>query len=256
MTLPVPDTIEFSLDSGIGTVRIDRPPVNALAEEQYQSYAEFFETLNCVDDLQSVVVESGGERAFIAGHDLEEGMDVYAAEVRRMSELSVALIERIGSLQWPVIAAVDGPALGVGFSMAAAADIRCATQAATFGLPEVEHGSLSGYSFAQAHFPEGVARKMLFTADPISAEMARDYGFVQELLESDEKLHTRTHDLATTIADHPRQAVKVAKRSVVETAGRPLYERFAMEGERSVKLHQHFDGDVPFDDLFGRPPSY
>lgn len=238
MSRTIPDTISFEIIDGIGEVVIDRPPVNALTSEHYVEYASFFRSLSDRDDLQVLVIKSAGDEGYLAGHDINEFVDLSPGTAEKLTDCAQEFFRAIDNVAWPTIAAVDGYALGTGLAVTAVTDLRYATEDAEFGLPEVNRGVLGGYKFAQRHLSEGRARELFFTGEPMSAGTAADEGYVQGLFGSRDDLYNGVDDVAESIADKNRYTIRLAKESVCETTAMETHEGYQIECKYTVQLRK------------------
>jgi len=135
----------------------------------------------------------------------------------------------------PVIAAVNGPALGAGAVLAAMCDIRLASEDATFGLPEINVGRCGGGAPLGRLLPQGVVRRMFFTGQPISAAEAYRLGFVQSVTAADD-LMEEARRLAAVIASKAPLGIRYGKAALNEVEGLPVKEGYAIEQRYSTKL--------------------
>lgn len=236
--MDVPDTIEFTVEDGVGRVVVDRPPVNALSSVEYVAYADFFDDLNDYDDVQVVVFETAGD-VYLGGHDVNEFVDLDSEAAETLTGRAQRFFRAVDELTCPTIAAVDGAAVGTGLAFTCVTDIRYASLDAEFGLPEVDRGVLGGYKFAQRHLPEGRARQLFYTGETISAVKAQEEGLVQEYFHTDEELHAAVDDLAATIAAKDRATITLAKQSVIETEDMETHAGYERECEYTVALREH-----------------
>ncbi len=199
----------------------------------------FFEELNTyLDDLVTndpirVLVITGEGKAFVAGADIAEMVDLSPSVAKGFSEKGQQTFLRIERLSIPVIAAVNGYALGGGCELAMACDIRIASKKALFGLPEVGLGLIPGYAGTQ-RLPRlvglGNALKCMMTGDAINAEEAFRIGLVQQLTEPEE-LAEMALDLAKKIAFRGPKAVRMVKE--VARGGLHLSTEKALDLEKS-----------------------
>ncbi len=147
------------------------------------------------------------------------------------SKLGTELFARIEELEIPVIAAINGLALGGGLELAMACDIRIASSKAKFGQPEINIGIFPGGGGTQ-RLPRlvgmGMAKKMVLTGEMISAEEAYRIGLVEEIVEP-EKLMDRTKEIAAKIAEKSAIAVKLAKKALNASMNTPLREGLRYE---------------------------
>jgi enoyl-CoA hydratase len=201
-------------EDGSATVVIDRPPVNALdlptLEELHGEFAE----LRRRDDLAVLVLTAAGERAFCAGADVRETLTEAEADYR--AELWVSILERLTSLEMPVVAAVNGACLGSGIGLITHTDLRIAVDRATFGLPEIDVGRSGGAAHLRRLTREGTVRRMMLTGKPLSAREAQRVGLVDYLVgESDwpQAVDRLRRELALATAALLREAKKLLNES-------------------------------------------
>src|SRR5262249_39354685 len=159
------------------SVIIDRPPVNALSIALYQRIAEVFEEIGSFDEVNCAVLLARGSRAFCAGLDLRAFLAARGQDDPARAAIVRGMFRSVRHCAIPVIAAVNGPALGAGCVLASVCDIRIASENATFGLPEINAGRCGGTAHMARHVPQGLLRRMFFTGMPISAQEAYRIGF-------------------------------------------------------------------------------
>lgn len=200
---------------GVATVTLNRPEKrNALSVALRRELGDAFEGLGS-DPKVAVVILTGAGTAFCAGMDTTEfGGD---AEHRRdLFETSTRLFASLGTLPRPVIAAVNGPALGGGFALAAMCDVRLASPGANFGHPEIALGIPPSYGALLRTLPDQVAREMAFTGRVVPAEEALALGIVREVHAD---VAARAHALAREMATHGGPVLEQTKRLMVEAGG-------------------------------------
>ena len=200
----------------ICTVRINNPAaLNALNTTVLEELDDAFAAIGR-DDAVDVVVLTGEGRAFVAGADIAQMSAMNAAEGKAFGELGAAVFRRIELLPKPVIAAVNGFALGGGCELAMACDIRLASAKAKFGQPEVGLGITPGFSGTQ-RLPRlvglGKAKELIYTAEVISADEAARIGLVNRVVPP-EALMDEALALARKIASKAPLAVRYAKQAV------------------------------------------
>ena len=220
-------------DGAIATLTLNRPEVlNALNAQVLGELSAAFAAFAADGALRAVILTGAGPKAFAAGADIGELNalpDVAAAQAqaRKGQDLTRA-IER---LRVPVIAAVNGFALGGGCELAMACDFRIASENARFGQPEVNLGILPGYGGTQRtlrQLGEGWAMYLCLTGEMIDAQQALHAGLVQKVVAAD-ALMTEARRLAGLIAAKGPLAVAAAKRAIVEGEALPLDEGLALE---------------------------
>ena len=213
----------------VALVRIDRPEArNALNMEARRLLAEIFQGLSDDREVRAVVI-TGGDKAFVAGADIKEMADMGTAEIALAG--GRRLWNAIARCPRPVIAAVNGPALGGGCELAMHADIIVAGEGARFGQPEVRVGIMPGGGGTQRlvrAVGKFAAMKLLLTGEPVGAREALAMGLVSEVVPDDQVL-ARALALAGTIARLPPLAVAQIKEVVLAGADGSLDAGLALE---------------------------
>ncbi|WP_030621376.1 enoyl-CoA hydratase/isomerase family protein [Streptomyces sclerotialus] len=208
-------TVNFEVADGVGTVRLDRPPMNALDTATQDRLRELAEEATRRDDVRAVVIW-GGEKVFAAGADIKE-MQVmdHAAMVARSKALqdSFTAVARIPK---PVVAAVTGYALGGGCELALCADFRIAAEDAKLGQPEILLGLIPGAGGTQRLarlIGPSKAKDLIFTGRQVKADEALTLGLVDRVVPAEE-VYAQAHAWAARLAAGPAIALRAAKESV------------------------------------------
>jgi enoyl-CoA hydratase len=213
-------------------VAIDRPAaLNALNAEVLDGLAAAIAALRARDDLRGMILIGSGEKAFVAGADITGLIGLGPAEALAFSKRGQAVFDAIERCGKPVIAAVNGWALGGGCELALACHIRVAAKTAKFGLPEVSLGVIPGYGGTQRLarlVGTGRALQMILTGDPIDAEEAYRIG-VANLVVEPADLIGACRKLAARIASRGPCAVSLALEAVLGGRDRELPEAMAWE---------------------------
>ncbi|GAA0581364.1 enoyl-CoA hydratase/isomerase family protein [Streptomyces crystallinus] len=208
-------TVTLEVSEGVGTLRLDRPPMNALDIAIQDRLRELAEEAGRRDDVRAVVIY-GGEKVFAAGADIKEmqAMDHAAMVVRsRALQESFTAVARIPK---PVVAAVTGYALGGGCELALCADIRIAADNAKLGQPEILLGLIPGAGGTQRLsrlIGPSRAKDLIFTGRMVKAEEALAIGLVDRVVAAD-KVYEEAHAWAAKLAQGPALALRAAKESV------------------------------------------
>ncbi|HYO40210.1 MAG TPA: enoyl-CoA hydratase-related protein [Nocardioidaceae bacterium] len=180
--------VRLEVEQGVGTIRIDRPKMNALDAQVQEEIREAATEAGSRDDVRAVVVY-GGEKVFAAGADIKEMADLsYADMVVRSGRLQSAFTA-VARIPKPVVAAVTGYALGGGCELALCADLRIAGQSATLGQPEVLLGIIPGAGGTQRLtrlVGPAKAKDLIFTGRFVAAEEALRIGLVDKVVADDE----------------------------------------------------------------------
>ncbi|MEI6884257.1 MAG: enoyl-CoA hydratase-related protein [Bacteroidota bacterium] len=230
--------LKISIADRIATVTISRPAVlNAL------STAFFVEMNHCLDDLEPrddvrVIVITGEGKAFVAGADISEMCGMNPEQGTAFSTFGQDTFNRIENFRIPVIAAVNGFALGGGCELAMACDFRIASKTAKFGQPEMNLGLIPGYAATQRLsriVGIGNALYLLETADTITADDALRMGLVQKICEP-ETLMEEVMKLAGRIAANGSQAVPSVKKMTRMGAGMAFDAGCRMEADEFGRL--------------------
>ncbi len=176
---------------GVSTITINRPSkLNALNKETIQELHDAFKDLDGDSETLVIIITGSGEKAFVAGADISEFADYSVSQGEQLAAQGQALLfDFVAHLSTPVIAAVNGFALGGGLELAMSAHFRIASDNAKMGLPEVSLGVIPGYGGTQ-RLPQlvgkGRAMEMIMTAGMIDAETAAQYGLVNHVTSQDE----------------------------------------------------------------------
>lgn len=207
-----------AIEEGIATLTINRPEVmNALNADTLLALRSRIAELDSDAAVRVIIITGAGEKAFVAGGDIAGMRDMGALEARDMAVLAQEVLTDIERCSKPVIAAVNGYALGGGCELAMACDLRIAAEKARFGQPEVNLGIIPGWAGTQ-RLPrligKGRALEMLFTGEMIDAQQAWRIGLVNRVVPQDQLL-AETRKLAAKIAAKPRQAVRLGKEAVI-----------------------------------------
>lgn len=209
------NNILFETDNGIATITINRPSkLNALNRETIEELHNAFDSADQDADIKVIIVTGSGDKAFVAGADIKEFADFSVAEGGQLAAKGQELLfDFVANLSTPVIAAVNGFALGGGLELAMAAHFRIASDNAKMGLPEVSLGVIPGYGGTQ-RLPQlvgkGRAMEMIMTAGMIDANQALNYGLVNHVTTQEELL-----DLAQKLAGRIMKNSSVAIASAI-----------------------------------------
>lgn len=205
--------LKTDVSGHIATVTISRPAaLNALNTQFYKELNHFLDGVESDPGIRVLVITGEG-KAFVAGADIAEMSGKNGEEGTAFSLVGQRTFDRLENLHIPVIAAINGFALGGGCELAMSCDFRIASKLAKFGQPEMNLGLIPGYAGTQRLSRltgMGNALYLILTAETITAEDALRIGLVQKLTEP-EQLMEETMKLATRIASNGSQAVPVAK---------------------------------------------
>lgn len=219
----------------IARVTLDRPPVNAITLDIYAEIGDVFESAAEWDDVNCIVFTGAGSRAFCAGLDLHEFLAATVDEDPKRAAVIRRTFTAVRTAAVPVIAAVNGPALGAGCVLASLCDIRIAAENATFGLPEINVGRCGGAAHLGRLIPQGALRRMFFTGKPIDAAEAYRIGLVDEVVPLD-GLMAAADRLAGVIAAKAPLGLRLGKQAINEVEYMAVDDGYAREQQYSTRL--------------------
>ena len=208
--------LNVEIKENIGWLKMNRPEaLNALNAETLNELDNAIESLYN-DDAVNVIVITGEGKAFVAGADIAEMKDMDALQARKFSQSGQSVFAKVENIEKPVIAAINGFALGGGCELAMACDIRIASEKAKFGQPEVGLGVTPGFAGTQRLARIcgiGKAKELIFTGDMIDAAAAEKIGLVDKVVPP-ESLTEEVEKLAKKIAGNGPVAVRMAKNVI------------------------------------------
>ena len=225
-------TLIYEKKDNIGILTINRPDkLNAISNELTSELSKFLDDVEKDEKLKVLIITGKGDKAFVAGADIKELVDRDARQGRKVSHERQEIFSHIENLQIPVIAAVNGYALGGGLELALACSIRICSDKAQFGAPEVKLGIIPGDGGTQ-RLPRliglGRAMELILTGDFIDAQEAFRIGVVNKVLPLEE-LMEKAMELAQKIASRPPLAVRYAKEAVNRSQEGDTTSGFALE---------------------------
>lgn len=221
--------LQVRTDDGIATIQLSRPPLNPFDTTMRDALITAVRAVSDDDDVRVCVIHGGTEN-FCAGADIAALAAMGYEEIVTWNARLHAAFTAVSKLSCPVIAAVNGYALGGGFELALAADLRIGSQSARVGLPEVRLGILPGSGGTQRLtriVGRSTAKLLMMTGRHVEAAEALRLGVFDELTDSGETL-SRAYELAEMLTAIPRHAARAIKECV--DAAEPLSETgFALE---------------------------
>jgi enoyl-CoA hydratase len=225
----------MEIDGGVAVVTIDNPPVNAQPMELIYQLTDFFDAISDIPEVRVAVLTATG-KMFSAGADLKNRPDLSAPGAtwkrnRAVREVSYSIME----CKKPVIAAVNGPALGAGLGLVASCDVIIAANTASFGLPEVDVGLMGGGKHASRIIPHSLARRMMLTGDRIPADELYRRGLIEASLPPEE-LMPYAMAMARKIASKSPLATALAKDSMNTIENMTLRDGYRYEQNNTAKL--------------------
>ena len=232
--------VKVEVADHLATVTLDRPPVNAMNRSLLSEIHDTFRTVAEDWDVRTVILASASERVFCAGADLKgmgkrpDGPPLTDAG-RGVRDAMWAVLD----CPVPVIAAVNGPALGAGLAFAACCDIIVASERAVFGCPEVEVGLLGAGSHLQRMVGPYRMRELYYTARRVSAEEMFRLGGISRVVDHD-CLMEGARGIADEIIRKSPAAIRLAKEALNRVEHLPFKEAYRTEQDYTARL-SHFD---------------
>jgi enoyl-CoA hydratase/carnithine racemase len=248
-SLPTPSTFAFAVERGVATITLDRPDrLNALTFAVYRELAETFEDLDRHDEIRAVVITGRG-RGFCSGGDqddiIKQLLGRGTPELLAFTRATGRLIEAIRACRRPVVAAVNGVAVGAGAVIACACDFRIAAAHATFGFvfPKVGLcGADMGITYLLPRLVGlGHASELLFFGDAIDAEHAHRIGLVNRVTPDSAACVALAHTWADRLAAGPAFAHAMTKQMIESEARLPLDQAIEAEAQAQALCMQHGD---------------
>jgi enoyl-CoA hydratase len=230
--------VNYTVEGKLAWVTIDNPPLNTLNHTLMGELAAVFEELEKNEDALVVIVRGGGEKAFVAGADIRQFPTMDQAVAEKFSSEGQGVFDRIECFKGPVIAAIQGFALGGGNELAMACDIRIASEDAKFGNPEVNLALIPGWGGTQRMprlIPTGKAKELIYTGRMIDASEALRIGLIDKVVPREELLD-QARQLAAEITERGPLAVKAAKKAINEGLALPLREGLKLEARSFGEL--------------------
>lgn len=212
------ENLNVEKSNQIAKVFINRPKkLNALNRATLQEIHEAFKGLKDDDEVKVIILTGTGEKAFVAGADIAEFANYSVEEGKDLAAKGQTLVfDYLANFPKPIIAAVNGFALGGGLELAMAAHFRIASENAKLGLPETSLGVIPGYGGTQ-RLPQligkGRAMQMIMTAEMITAQKALDYGLVNQVVQLDELIDV-AEKLAGKIMNNSMKAIEAAIKAI------------------------------------------
>jgi enoyl-CoA hydratase/carnithine racemase len=249
----------WKIEGKVAVVTIDNPPVNTLNSDILEGLGAVFTELLYQENIYAVVITGSGEKAFVAGADISQFLELNRVTGWNFVQNWVNVFQRVSDFPYPVIAAINGAALGGGLELALACDIRVASKNAKLGVPEVGLGIIPGIGGTQ-RLPRtislGYANKMVFTGEAITADEAYRIGLIDQLATTGTVLE-ETLELANKIASKGPLAIKTAKQVMKDGLNGNLLDGLRKESDGVAILFESEDKTEGVDAFFEkRTPDF
>lgn len=243
--------VTYEQDGFVGVVTINRPKaLNALNSEVLKEIEATFDAID-LDATRAVVLTGAGDKSFVAGADIGEMSTLTKAEGEAFGKTGNDVFRKIETFPIPVIAAVNGFALGGGCEISMSCDIRICSENAIFGQPEVGLGITPGFGGTQRLariIAPGLAKEIIYSTKNIDAAKAKEVGLVNEVYTQDELLPA-AEKLANKIAKNAPIAVRACKKAINEGLDLPMDEAIVVEEKlfgSCFKTHDQIEGMEAF----------
>lgn len=226
--------LSYGKEEGIGIVTINRPEsLNALNGDVYTELYELFQQIENDPEVRVVIITGSGEKAFVAGSDIAEMQPQNSIEIRGFVDKARKASDRIYTLSKPVIAAINGFALGGGCELAMCCDLRVASENAKFGQPEINLGIIPGAGGTQRLTRlVGMtrAKELIYTGSVIDANVAFTMGLVNKVVPPN-NLMDEAKVLARKMLGKSSVALSLAKEAINGGSGASLSSGLDLEGQ-------------------------
>lgn len=253
------DAVQLAIDGAVAVITLNRPEkLNALTGAMLEALAEAADRIDRHKHVRVAVLTGSGPRAFCAGADITEWGELTPLEMwRRWLRDGHRVFDRLARLRQPLIAAINGHALGGGLEIAATADIRIAEPHAKLGLPEVTIGIVPGWSGTQRLVRRAgpqLVKRLALTGELITADAALAAGLVNEVVPSGTALE-RARAIAALIAARAPAAVQLAKTLINAAEGEESASGMeGIAGALALSTADAKEGVASF--IEKRPPTY
>jgi enoyl-CoA hydratase len=228
------ETLLYEKADGIATVTINRPEsLNALNFKVYAELYELFGEIEKDDEVRVVILTGSGEKAFVAGSDITEMAPQSSQEIAGFVDIARQASDRIYYLGKPVIAVINGYALGGGCELTMCCDLRIASEKARFGQPEISVGVIPGAGGTQRLarlIGMTRAKELIYTGDMIDANTALNYGLVNKVVPV-ENLMAEARDVAAKLLTKSGVILSLAKAAITGGAGMSLPDALGYEAQ-------------------------
>ena len=252
--------IEISKNNHIGTIKINRPDsLNAMNREVLIEFINELKKIQSEKDIRVIIITGSGEKAFIAGADIKLMQKMNREEALEFANLGQELANLIEKSDKPIIAAVNGYALGGGCEIALSCHLRIASDNAVFAQPEVKIGLLPGWGGTQ-RLPRiigrGIANEIILTGRNVTAKEALDIGLVNKVVPQEELMNT-CFDIANMILKNSPNAIAESIKLIRLAAGAKLKKGLSKEAKSFSELfetEETVEGLTAF--VEKRPPKF
>ena len=234
------ESLRFELHGHVALVTLDRPKVNALSRQMRGEVIAAFDEISARDDIRCAVLTGAGS-TFCAGADLKDRPDQdIPGDFLEHNRITRETGNAIRECAKPVIAAVNGPALGAGLGLMASCDIFYASENATFGMPEINVGLAGGASMLNTLFGRSTMRRMFYTGVRLTAAELLERSVIEKVTTPEDLVPTAM-EVAQEIASKSPIAIRYAKQAMTLVEHMPQRDAYRMEQNYTMALSQTED---------------
>ncbi len=243
------ETLQFEIKEQVGYLTISRPQaLNALNIKVLKEMKLFFKTLE-TKHLRVLIIQGAGDKAFVAGADIKEMFSLTSGSAKKFSKKGQSVFSLIENLPFPVIALIQGFALGGGLELALSCDILIMETKAKIGLPEVSLSLLPAFGGTQ-RLSRSIglykAKEMIFTGDFYTAQEALDMGLVNKVVVKEDLLKT-AESMAQTIRARGPIAISKSKKLIHQSRNLPMEKGLELEAKEFGDLFNYKDSKEGMD---------
>lgn len=223
--------LQTEIENGVALVTINRPPVNPLNSAVFNELIHLMGEIDRNNEVRTIIITGQGEKAFIAGADIQEMANLDAVGIMEMNKRSRLAFSAIENVSKPVIAAINGLALGGGLELALACDLRICSENAKFAFPEIGLGIIpggGGTQRLQKIVGQGIAKELMYFGEMIDANRALALQIVNKMVPQGEVL-SAAKEWAEKLAKKPPIAMRMLKIAITSGANVDLETGLTLE---------------------------
>ena len=236
----MPELIRVNAEDHIAVVTLDNPPLNLLGPQLLNELITEFDRLGADEQVRVVILTGAGERAFCGGGDRRLTTTAAPPKLENGFILGRTVYDAIRECNVPVVAAVNGPAIGGGLALVASCDIVIASERAVFALPEVNVGMWPQFRYLARLVPELKMRRMIYTGQRLTAQEMHRFGSIERVVNHDELLPTAMQ-VAREIAEKNNNIVRLFKKATNSAENMDVKSSLKVELEYIHKLAELHD---------------